>query len=244
MEPNWGIVEFMLGNGMEDLKDHISPETWKTLEEDMSSFKYGEVYDLLAYIDKNKKRNSTYIDEAGRMLGFLPRDNPEDPSAPAILYARKLTSPRKAEFPLDWSTKRIQQEVESIRHDSTLDAMVLWNNYRIKDGVRDGVSIRVIYEKSLGQTDYWGEYPTNTPLTEQKNRVGEFRIWLETLMTESLDKVRGGMPALDYRICAELIQHGQYGAAFTQLLHAFEMCGLLLSELESARQAIIRYELY
>jgi hypothetical protein len=240
MEPDWGIVESILSRGMESLKNHISPPTWEKLEDDIDRFKYGEVYDLLAYINKVKKVNLPFIDEAGGMMGFLPWRDPADPTAPAVQYARKLQLPCKTEFPLDWPISRIRQEVQSIRHDSSLAHKMLWNDYKIKDGVRDGVIIRVIYESSGTRTDYWCSYPTNLPLTEQNNRLGVFRIWVEELLMECLDMVKGALPAFDYEICSELIHHGQYGATLEQLFDAFEKSGLQPSvELESARQAIV-----
>lgn len=226
MEPDWGKVENLLGNGMGDLRDFISTPTWKQVEADISAFKYGEVYDLLSYIDKTKKTKSSSIEEAGYMMGFPPQSRSESPAASTPAYARKLTKPCKTEFPLDWSEQRIQQEVESIGYDQHLAHRTLFNGCILREDVRSGVNIRVIYQNFPGHSYFWCEYPLNAPRREQTNRLGAFRDRLEEAMLGVLDDLKSELPTLDYEIYGELIRDGQYRVALALFCEACEHFGV------------------
>jgi hypothetical protein len=237
-EPNWGLVETLLMGGETWLESHISEQTQQMIAADLHSFKFGEVYDLLAYIAKKHRKPSEALDEAGRMMGFLPAPPPTDPAGPLVTPARQVKVPIKSMFPWDWSTQRINDEIISIVEDDDIAEQPLSNGHLLKDGMRGGVAMRVIYENLPDVVDLLAGYPVDPPVAEQQNLVGRRRLQMETMLTASLEPLKNHLAPSDYAINADLIDHGVYYLAVRRIRLAEATYGIATPEFQVARSLL------
>ncbi len=237
-EPNWGMVETLLVGGLAQLSAHISEQTQEMIYTDLDGFKFGEVYDLLAYIAKKHRAPSEALDEAGRMMGFLAAPPPSDPTGPPVTTARQVKFPCKWMFPWDWSRKRISGEVIAVVEDPDIPKQFLSDGHIRKDGVRGGVPMRVIYEPTPDVVDIHAGYPIDPPVTEQRNAVGRRRMQMETMLTASLEPLKEHLAPIDYEVNADLIDHGVYHLAIRRIRLAESTYGVATPEFQVARSLL------